>query len=102
MKAGRLIRWLGVAALGGLLAIDAGAQGLNRPHRGRGMEGGGVPRVQPGSQYQATQPQQGEDPGRRGGRLSPEERRQLRRDVHQAGRDLYPERTGPGRRPPDR
>lgn len=27
-----------------------------------------------------------------GGRLSPEERRQLRRDVHEAGRDLYPER----------
>ena len=25
-------------------------------------------------------------------RLSPEERRQLRRDVHEAGRDLYPQR----------
>jgi uncharacterized membrane protein len=27
-----------------------------------------------------------------GGRLTPEERRQLRRDVHEAGRDLYPDR----------
>jgi hypothetical protein len=30
--------------------------------------------------------------------MSPEERRQLRRDVHQAGRDLYPERMRAGRR----
>ena len=38
--------------------------------------------------------------GRGCGRMSPEERRQLRRDVHQAGRDIYPERTLPqdGRR----
>jgi hypothetical protein len=33
-----------------------------------------------------------------GNRLSPEERRQLRRDVNQAGRDLYPDRMPPGRR----
>lgn len=31
-------------------------------------------------------------------RLSPEERRQLRRDVHDAGRDLYPGRMSPRRR----
>jgi len=36
-------------------------------------------------------------PGR-GSRMSPEERRQLRRDVHDAGRDLYPGRMAPGRR----
>jgi hypothetical protein len=35
---------------------------------------------------------------RRGGRMSPEERRQLRRDVHQAGRDIYPERMRAMRR----
>jgi hypothetical protein len=37
-----------------------------------------------------------------GNRLSPEERRQLRRDVHDAGRDLYPDRMPPGRREPRR
>jgi hypothetical protein len=31
-------------------------------------------------------------------RLSPDERRQLRRDVHEAGRDLYSDRMPPGRR----
>jgi hypothetical protein len=31
-------------------------------------------------------------------RLSPDERRQLRRDVHEAGRDLYSDRVPPGRR----
>lgn len=31
------------------------------------------------------------------GRLSPEERRQLRRDIHDAGRELY--RRGPGPHP---
>jgi hypothetical protein len=31
-------------------------------------------------------------------RMTPEERRQLRRDVHQAGRDLYPERMRERRR----
>jgi uncharacterized membrane protein len=35
-----------------------------------------------------------------GNRLSPEERRQLRRDVHDAGRDLYLDRERPGRRGP--
>jgi hypothetical protein len=33
----------------------------------------------------------------RGGQMSREERRQLRRDVDQAGRDLYPERRRGGR-----
>lgn len=102
MTAGRWSCWLCLAALGGLLATEAGAQGIGRPARGRGMEGGRPPHVQPGSQYQALQPPQGDDTARRGGRLTPEERRQLRRDVHQAGRDLYPERPSPGRRPPER
>jgi uncharacterized membrane protein len=37
-----------------------------------------------------------------GHRLSPEERRQLRRDVHDAGRDLYSDRMSSGRREPPR
>jgi hypothetical protein len=31
-------------------------------------------------------------------RMTPEERRKLRQDVHQAGRDLYPERMRERRR----
>jgi len=40
------------------------------------------------------------DPYRGGGRMSPDERRQLRRDIDDAGRDLYrdrPDRPGPPR-----
>lgn len=40
---------------------------------------------------------------RRGeGRLSPEERQQLREDLRQHGRDIYPPRHGQGRRQRDR
>ncbi|MFZ2627912.1 MAG: hypothetical protein WAX67_03415 [Rugosibacter sp.] len=35
---------------------------------------------------------------RRRENMSPEDRRQLRRDVRDAGRDIYPERMPPGRR----
>lgn len=31
--------------------------------------------------------------------LTPEERRQLRRDIHDAGRDIYRPERGPGRQP---
>jgi hypothetical protein len=37
-----------------------------------------------------------QDP-RRGGQLSPEERRQLRRDIGDHGRDVYPDRHPPQR-----
>ena len=43
------------------------------------------------------------DPYRGGGRMSPDERRQLRRDIDNAGRDLYrerPDRPGPPRQGP--
>lgn len=54
---------------------------------------------QPGPRFQREAPPQfqrrdqrppGDSP--RGQRLSPEERRQLRRDIHDAGRDIYPAR----------
>lgn len=38
----------------------------------------------------------------RDGRMSPAEREQLRRDVHDHGREIYRERQGPGRREPPR
>ena len=69
---------------------------------GGGCGGGQRRRVPPdGMTSQAVAgvaPPAGE--GRGCGRMSPEERRQLRRDVHQAGRDIYPERMPPqdGRR----
>jgi hypothetical protein len=36
-------------------------------------------------------PQPAPDPARRKGNLSPEERRELRKQIHEAGRDVYPQ-----------
>lgn len=84
-----------VAAALLLLAADVSAQGMQR--RLREHAGEGTPqRMAP-----ATRPTQfvpDEEARRGGGRMSPDERRQLRRDVQEAGRDLYPERMHRGRR----
>jgi len=96
-----------------LLAFDASAQGQQRPPVDQG-EGAGAQRMRQGQQRQqqrrgdgsaaqgkasATQPAQfsAGDGVAAGGQMSREERRQLRRDVDQAGRDLYPERRRGGR-----
>jgi hypothetical protein len=62
----------------------------------RDGQGEGFSRAQPNYQREAPGRFQRHDPGsgvanepQRQQRLSPEERRQLRRDVHQAGRELY-------------
>ena len=93
MKAESLVKWTGlVAAL--LLAFDASAQGPSRPPPGQG-DGTGPQRMAPAArpaQFAAE-----DDAAPRGGKMSREERRQLRRDVDQAGRDLYPERRRGGR-----
>lgn len=82
-----------------LLAAEASAQGPHRPPPGRG--GGGPQRMMAAEQRpQPLAPR--DDQGAGGGRMSPEERRQLRRDVHEAGRDLYSDRMPPGRREPRR
>jgi hypothetical protein len=73
-----------------LLVADASAQGQNRPMRGRHADGGGPQRMLPAQRPDEAAGRGDVAPG--GGRLTPEERRQLRRDVHEAGRDLYPER----------
>lgn len=119
MKAGRCTKWVakwtGLAAALLLLAFDASAQeqpgpppdrgdGAGPQHMGQGPHrqqrnrGGG-----PGPQGMAptTRPAQlsaGDAAAPRGGQMSREERRQLRRDVHEAGRDLYPERRRAGHR----
>lgn len=126
MKAGRGVKWTakwaGVAAALLLLAFDASAQGQPGLPSDRG-DGAGPPRTGQGQQRmgQGQQHQQrarGDGPGPqgmgpamrpaqaaagdggapRGGQMSREERRQLRRDVHEAGRDIYPERRRAGNR----
>lgn len=77
----------------------AAAQGSQRLGPGRHADGDGPRRmIQSEQRSESSSADSAEARDRRGGRLSPEERRQLRRDVHQAGRDLYPERTRAGRR----
>ena len=97
MTARRWARWAGVAGVLGLLVADASAQVPPRLRPGREAGSGGPPRMMPAEQRpESFLPRDAEPPG--GNRLSPEERRQLRRDVHDAGRDLYPDRMPPGRR----
>ena len=124
MNAGRGAKWAGLAAALLLLAFDASAQGQSGPPPDRG-NGTGPQRMGQGPHRQ--QRARGEGPGpqgmapttgsaqlaagdggaQRGGQMSREERRQLRRDVHEAGRDLYPERrqgrgSEPNQPPPAR
>lgn len=90
--------WATVAGLLWLLASGALAQGMQRQPHGRG-EGGGPLRMMPVEQRDhATGGARDESPPEIAGRLSAEERRQLRRDVHEAGRDLYPAKGPRGRR----
>jgi hypothetical protein len=42
------------------------------------------------AEEQRRQAAQQQDQGRRGGRLTPDERRELRRQINEAGNDLYP------------
>ncbi len=115
MKAGRCAKWTGLAAALLLLAFDASAQEQSGPPSDRG-DGTGPQRMGQGQQRQqrnrgdgpgaqgmapTTRPAQlsaGDTAAPRGGQMSREERRQLRRDVHDAGRDLYPERRRAGHR----
>lgn len=109
MKAGRGAKWTGIMATLLLLAFDASAQGQSGPPADRGNGAGPQPMGQgphrqqrargegPGPQGMAPAPgpaqfAAGNGGAPRGGQMSREERRQLRRDVHEAGRDLYPER----------
>jgi hypothetical protein len=83
---------LGAVALILLTALPAAAQ--------HGQGGRGIGRGAPG---RPTPPQQvpardvaGQNASR-DARMTPEQRRQLRRDVHDHGRDIYRERTGQNR-----
>ena len=117
VKAESLMKWVakstGLVVAMLLLAFDASAQGQHRPpDQG---DGAGRQRMGQGPQHKQRGPGDGSGPqgmapaarpaqfaaddaaAARGGQMSKEERRQLRRDVDQAGRDLYPERRRGGR-----
>lgn len=93
--------WAVVAAALWLLAASASAQVPPRMASDRGASGDGPHRLMPAENRPGRALHDG-DTRERLHRLSPEERRQLRRDVHEAGRDLYPGRMAPERRPAGR
>lgn len=97
MTAKRSAGWAGVASVLWLLVADVSAQGPQHLRPGRESNGGGPQRMLPLERRPESLPPRDAEPSG-GNRLSPEERRQLRRDVHEAGRDLYPDRMPPGRR----
>ncbi|HMG61250.1 MAG TPA: hypothetical protein VK583_16085 [Burkholderiales bacterium] len=89
----RFLIALGAVALILLTSLPAAAQ--------QGQGGRGIGRGAPG---RPTPPQQvpARDANRdanRDARMTPEQRRQLRRDVHDHGRDIYRERTAGQNRP---
>ena len=84
-------------ALGGVALILLTALPATAQH---GQGGRGIGRGAPG---RPTPPQQvpardvaGQN-ANRDARMTPEQRRQLRRDVHDHGRDIYRDRSGPAR-----
>ena len=93
MNSGHRVKWLVLAAALLLSAIDVAAQVKpgSLPERGDAVGRRMMRDAQP------TQFVLEDDPARRRA-MTPEERRQLRRDVHEAGRDLYPERMRERRR----
>lgn len=97
-------RWAGWAVMTAALWLLADAVSAQVPQPmgpGRGAGGDGPHRLIPADDRPGRGLRDGEARERMH-RLSPEERRQLRRDVHEAGRDLYPGRMAPGRRPAGR
>jgi len=86
----RFLIALGGVALVVLASLPAAAQ--------QGQGGRGVGRGAPG---RPAPPQQvpARDTANRDARMTPEQRRQLRRDVHDHGRDIYRERTAGKNRP---
>ncbi len=91
MKAASGKRWMALTAALLLSIAEVSAQGAGRPMRDRG--GAGPQRMMPDSRPAQFAPGGGERQ-----RMTPEERRKLRQDVHEAGRDLYPERMRERRR----
>ena len=85
----RFLIALGGVALILLTSLPAAAQGQG----GRGIGRGAPGRPTPPQQVPAR------DTTNRDARMTPEQRRQLRRDVHDHGRDIYRERNAGQNRP---
>ena len=83
------------------LVLAAGASlALAQPFQRPGFPGRGQPPVQPMPPRQVERQVQRPAPPQRPPfeRMSPEERQQLRRDIEQHGREIYPARRREGRR----
>ncbi len=89
----RFLIALGAVALILLASLPAAAQGQG----GRGIGRGAPGRPTPPQQVPARDV--GGQNANRDARMTPEQRRQLRRDVHDHGRDIYRERTAGQNRP---
>ncbi|MDP2133253.1 MAG: hypothetical protein Q8J99_06570 [Sulfuritalea sp.] len=94
----RRAKWVMLAGILSVLAAGASAQGPQRMGPGHDAEGDMPRRTMPAERSERMPPAV-QAPRERGPhRMSAEDRRQLRRDVHQAGQDIYPERMPGGRR----
>jgi len=72
----------------------------SRPAPGQGRQDAAPPAQQPKQRSDDARPvtpsQPSQDANQRSSRLSPEERKELRQQIHEAGHDLYPrKRTAP-------
>ena len=85
---------LGAVVLILLASLPAAAQ-QGQGQGGRGMGRGGPGRPTPPQQVPARDTTNRD--ANRDARMTPEQRRQLRRDVHDHGRDIYRDRTGQNR-----
>ena len=91
----RIVRFLialGAVVLILLVALPAEAQ---HDQGGRGIGRGAPGRPTPPQQVPARDTTNRD--ANRDARMTPEQRRQLRRDVHDHGRDIYRDRSGPAR-----
>ena len=77
-----------------LTSLPAAAQ---HAQSGRGMGRGAPGRPTPPQQVPARDATWQNREANRDARMTPEQRRQLRRDVHDHGRDIYRDRTGQNR-----
>ena len=75
-----------------LTSLSAMAQ-----HSGKRFGQGGAGRPTPPQQVPARDATWQNRDANRDARMTPEQRRQLRRDVHEHGRDIYRDRTGQNR-----
>jgi hypothetical protein len=74
-------------------ALSGGRASINELHANKDAPGRGSQGRYPADERRVMPDEAGADNPRDGrGRMSPEDRQQLRRDIRDAGRDIYPER----------